>query len=275
MKNHFIQHLLARHVDLDQNVKPRVRGMYEAELDLVPSLRERDSNEGEDERRVPELPGVESVSPTKQTRSSAAEQKNSSEALLQKPTASTFLTHRLAQPTAAHEQRLERIEPAEKKTHSTAGELNVHDEQKSLPDERREGVWPVRFNTKIYVTKSADVKNDGGEHQNSPDHDTQQDFARRQPERDVSSTTKADVTPVPYTPLTVAAKRHDFKNALARPTISSQSGIAAPQVINITIGRVEVRAATPTLETKTAMPKEHKASMSLEQYLDQKKSANR
>jgi hypothetical protein len=273
MMSHFIQNLLARHIDLDQNVQPRVRGMYEGELDLVPSFRQGDVDDHEVDRRVPEFPAPKPVTGKKQTRSTE-EHKDSSEGSLQKPSASSLQTHRPAQPNALHEQRPEDVGPVIKQTYATPKDLNAASKQSSLHEGDRGSTWPVRVNTKIYVARSAGEENQVERDQDTPRQNSTQDFKLGQQENDSGSTMKANVPELPYVPVAISAKRHDLKKVLTRPIIQTRADIAS-QVINVTIGRVEVRASLPAAEPKVAMPKENKASMSLDQYLDQKKSANR
>lgn len=53
---------------------------------------------------------------------------------------------------------------------------------------------------------------------------------------------------------------------------ASAPGITTTRVINVSIGRIEIRAGIPAADSRTVLKKENKAALSLDQYLDQRKS---
>lgn len=274
----FIQNLLRRHLDPDTNVKPRVRGMFEDELGRMPDTR-GENPDGETDHGMHEFHESGSNQKYAPTFRMQKEFKKGTlrESVTQADAPPTLsLRGATSEPLEADDDgRLHAEKPVRLKAQPSQ---NTPVAGKSHPLKVAASIDKVqiRHHPEIRLVKPSDGLNqiDAGS------EDEGRTYAIPKTTHYVGAHDKGDdqiERPVPPSaPLrNVPRRRKEESITIALPPIQSPSKPIAQQVVNISIGKVEVRAFVPPAEVRIPVREERTERMTLDQYLSQQKSANR
>ena len=267
----FIQNLLSRHMDRDTNVKPRVRGMFEDEPDRVPDVSEETSSvdtQGFSEIESDQEPAQNFWTPKEFNKRTLGESQKQNEV----PVPSLKATSKQYE---GYDQQPEHGEHVVNSRHQSPQDSAIVNKNNSLKRDDSSNTSQIRYNPKIYLTTRPDETiKDEFKGKNGTDATSESTHSLN--DRDgASEKNKKPLSEESSPDFIVSPRQKELMNTPGRPLIQSPSKGTMRQVINVSIGRIEIRASLPPAEVKVPMAKESTGKMSLDQYLDHQKSASR
>lgn len=275
---HFIQNLLSRHLDRDTNVKPRVRGMFEEEPDRMPDSQEDNRNRVATENEIQEFDKTASNQKHAQNFWVPVESRKGTLRKSQKQTDTppAFALGAMSRPHEGYDARSVREEKAASAKPQSPQDVPVASKNNALKSDDSRGIGQIRYDPKVHLARTSNELDNVERGSKSKDstyaipessrHLTANDGAAEHNEKPVLQTAS---------PGNISPWQKGVMNTIGLPLIHAPSKPPAQHVVNISIGRVEIRASFPPAEVRIQAPEERTERITLDQYLNQQKSVNR
>jgi hypothetical protein len=275
--NSFLSKLVDRHVEADHNIKPRIRGRFDADSGFSSPI--------EDENP----PTTETQESYESSQASLTQQrkKNESPTAIESKKDKTIVTgpdKYLAEPSSpllsdidAEDETLtgKPIEPVKINTDSIHANKKPADDENSsfTPVDRIITRWQNRYLEKNHFIKpEVEKKQPGKQDSNKP-------FAAETP----LSFSKEPDKPALNDNNTYTKENNEIDGSLGPVSNKSRQEYVLQKEltkttthsINVSIGRIEIRALLPQVETRVIEKKEDTGILSLDKYLEQRNTGKR
>jgi hypothetical protein len=267
--NSFINNLLDRHIDTAQNVKPLMRGQFNGPADFPEEI----TGDHESVLEKEEIPQTTSFSPRewknkmKPVISEKGIEENAEPAIKKDNSRS----HVIATSIEKKNKEEQQDQPAKTSAVPLQQVKKAANENLLQPVTQQESIirrLQRRYQQKSYLVKAVDEENqvyqndETGELNNKPGSVLQNNsFAEIEANKNEFEKEQLAVYPL------------IIKGKWNQQIPASSGNTAATQVINVSIGRIEIKASLPAADTKPATKKEKTGVLGLEQYLEQAKSS--